>query len=557
MKLVFHLFDEVVTDFTGVFLEGKIGEGENCYEPLALREPNDDIEVFFQCNKPGKPSWIDFFEAHCDFGDRRPVNQHNSLVVVFRIHPRVGDRFLALTAGQGHLALDKSLVEDGFGLTVTLNAVNPVRLRGMEARDLGTRTQQKKLAVTFESEVWEFAYDPDTEVVGAISGIPSDKNFADQVSGSDSLALFRHVKWSELLGICDRLFDSYNKRDYEERFKFLANQRRVRNRQQRDELDELLHEAVAARRTEKLALALPISEVDRVVESHILTQRRNPFPLFPFSLSSVYAALDSVHLERPDLKKLNVVHYDADGTAFEIKNLYKHLMYEVSHRDRSGRNRVYIFSLGQWFHASPDHVADIEQRVGAIRDVSGEVDLPAMQWIPRADGSLRLEREDEYNERAASASDCALFDKVLFKETLGGRSRIEVCDFLSSDGRFFCVKKYEGSSDLSHLFAQGGVSADLFFNSQEYRQFTANQIGARWVLPFRVDDERPSGCKIVYAIACPQHFTLPTDLPFFSKVTLLKFKRTVWPLGFEVELAKIVVPEPPETNRPRRRPRSA
>lgn len=557
MKLVFHLFDEVVTDFTGVFLEGKLGDGEDCYEPLPLREPNDDIEVFLQYNKPGRPSWIDFFEAHCDFGDRRPVNRHNSLVVVFRIHPRGGDRFLALTAGQGHLALDKSLVEDGFGLTVTLNAVNPVRLRGMEARDLGTRTQQKKLAVTYESEVWEFAYDPDTEVVGALSGVPADENFADQVSGSDSLALFRHVKWKELLGICDSLFEAYNKRDYEQRFKFLANQRQVRNRQQRTILDNLLQEAIAARRTEKVALAIPISEVDRVVESRLVTKRGNPISLLPFSLESMYAALDSVDLQTPDLKKLDIVHYDADGTAFQVKNVYKHLIYEVPHHDRGRRNRVYIFSLGQWFRASPDHVADIEQRVATIPDVSGAVNLPAMQWIPRTDGSLRLEREDEYNERAASASDCQLFDKDLFKETLGGRSRIEVCDFLSADGRFFCVKKYEGSSDLSHLFAQGGVSADLFFNSQEYRQFTAKQIGARWALPFRVDDERPSGCKIVYAIACPEKFELPKDLPFFSKVTLLKFKRTVWPLGFKVELAKIVVPEPPAATRPRRRPRSA
>jgi len=291
----------------------------------------------------------------------------------------------------------------------------------MEARDLGTRTQQKKLAVTYESEVWEFAYDPDTEVVGAISGIPTDENFADQVSGSDSLALFRHVQWNELLGICDHLFEAYNNRDYEERFKFLANQRRVRNRQQKSELDDLLHEAVASRSTEKLALALPISEVERVVESRLLTKRGDPTPLFPFSLDSVYAALDSVNLQRPDLKKLNIVHYDADGTPFEIKNLYKHLMYEVAHRGRSGRPRIYIFSLGQWFRASPDHVADIERRVATIPDVSGVVNLPAMRWIPRADGSLRLEREDEYNERAALASDCALFDKVLFKETLGGR----------------------------------------------------------------------------------------------------------------------------------------
>lgn len=357
------------------------------------------------------------------------------------------------------------------------------------------------------------------------------------------------------MGICNNLYTAYNKRDYEQRFKFLTNQRPVRNRQLIQQLDDLLREAITARITDKVALALPISEVDRAVESRVVTSRRNPISLRPFGLNALYEALDSVRLQQPDLKKLSIAHYDADGETFELKSVYKHLLFEVTHADRAGKQRVYIFSLGQWFRASSDHVEDVERRVATIADVSATVNLPAMRWIRRPDGSLRLEREDEYNERASQSANHALFDKQLFKQTLGGRSRIEVCDFLGQDGRFFCVKKYEGSSDLSHLFAQGGVSADLFFNSREYRQITADQIGARWALPFRVDDERPSGCKIVYAIACPDSFVLPRDLPFFSKVTLLKFKRAVWPLGFEVELAKIVVPDPSANGRPRRRPR--
>jgi uncharacterized protein (TIGR04141 family) len=559
MKLTFYLFDETLEGHTSVFLPGKL-EGPYPFVPVPLTEPNEDIAVYLQRNKPSTPSWIGFFGAHCDFGDHPPIrNQHNSLVVVIRVPDGQSERYFALTAGFGHLALDKNRIEDDFGLTVTLNTVHQAKLRGMEARDLGSRTQQKRLMISYEAQVWNFDFDPDREIVGKMDGTPEDADFGDFISGADSLALFRTIRWSQLEEICRDLLGHYGRLDYEERFQFAALQRRVKNKSKVAELDLLLSDALRERTRDRISLALPISEVDRVAESALLSHRHpTPIYLYPLSIDSLYSALDLIAADAPDPRQLTLEHWDADGAYVERKSLYKHLLFEVRRIEAGGRERVYVFSMGTWFSLAPQHVAFVRERVAAVPVLNGNWHFPDMQWIPRPDGTVRLETEGEYNTRVAGVLDMALFDCNLFRQNLPGYGRIEVCDLLAADGRFFCVKKYGGSSDLSHLFSQGGVSADLFYHMPEYRHFTAVQVNNGWAVPFDPDNDRPNGLKLVYAIACPERFELPHDLPFFSQVNLLTFRKKVRPLGFEVELAKIAIPAPPGQPAPgrgRRRPR--
>jgi uncharacterized protein (TIGR04141 family) len=51
----------------------------------------------------------------------------------------------------------------------------------------------------------------------------------------------------------------------------------------------------------------------------------------------------------------------------------------------------------------------------------------------------------------------------------GKTTPIEICDLLSEEGRFIHVKRKLSSSSLSHLFAQGYVSAELLQENSEYR----------------------------------------------------------------------------------------
>ncbi|WP_420125509.1 DUF6119 family protein [Longimicrobium sp.] len=576
MKLVFSLFDDTVENFEEVFLEGKLTSIEDPYVQIPLRQENANVQVYLQRNKRGVPAWIAFFDAHCDFRAAFPraaaedwdgdflANQYNSLVVIFRVsHPQLGERFLALTQGMGHLAVDHSRVEDDFGLTVSLNSINPDKVRGVDARDLGTRTQQKRLRTNFEGEVWELDFDPELEVVGGMVGVPSETDFADQISGSESVALFRQIQWHQFEALCSLLLEKYSSREYESRFKFAANKRRLRNKKIISILEDHLRDALRDRRGDRLSMILPMDLAEHVVETelHIPTRGRR-VQLAPFGVGTLFNVLDEAQVLDVEPKNLTLYHYDADGALRDRKSLFKHLVFEIRLLDPNGRQRYFVLSDGGWYEVAHGHVAKIRQRIAAIPVLENWAVLPPMNWLPSTSGAsatYRREREDEYNARVSTAHGLVLFDKVLFRQNLGGNSRIEVCDLLGPDGRFYCVKKYEGSSDLSHLYAQGLVSAELLVDVPEYRQFVLDKINGVFQPSFTAQTARLAGLKVVYAIACPTDFRIPEDLPFFAQASLASHARKLVRCGFDVELARIVIPDPPQTSStaPRRRRRTA
>ena len=59
----------------------------------------------------------------------------------------------------------------------------------------------------------------------------------------------------------------------------------------------------------------------------------------------------------------------------------------------------------------------------------------------------------------------------------GGASRIEFCDLFINKRTLLHVKRYGGSSAMSHLFSQGVVSATLFLQDRDFRQKVQIEAG--------------------------------------------------------------------------------
>lgn len=101
-----------------------------------------------------------------------------------------------------------------------------------------------------------------------------------------------------------------------------------------------------------------------------------------------------------------------------------------------------------------------------------------------------------------------------------GGSRIEFCDLYSSERQMIHVKKYTGSSVLSHLFMQGLVSAESFLD-KEFRALVNEKLGNEFTVPERDEDFSVSDYEVVYVIAS-RHIREDgkPQIPFFSKVSL-------------------------------------
>ena len=205
---------------------------------------------------------------------------------------------------------------------------------------------------------------------------------------------------------------------------------------------------------------------------------------------------------------------------------------------------TYVVSDGYFFKVDLNFLTALDSFVDKIEDT--KCILPIAKEDPP---------EGDYNALAANGSeDYLLLDKRMVKLT-SQTSTIEACDLLTVDGAFIHVKRKLGSSSLSHLFAQGSVSADLLLMSRDFRTKIDKVIVA-------AEDERahatgddafkkrfprfdgkvvdPKDHEIVYAVVAEwRGRELAEALPFFSKINLRRHVETLNRMGYKVTFAKI------------------
>lgn len=116
-----------------------------------------------------------------------------------------------------------------------------------------------------------------------------------------------------------------------------------------------------------------------------------------------------------------------------------------------------------------------------------------------------------------------------------GMSKIEFCDVFAPGKKIFHVKKYGGSSVLSHLFSQGYVSAELLLQDGNFRTAVRAKLPNG---PFRtmIPTTRPnaSDYRIVFVIIGKINVSGKITLPFFSQVTLRRHYKQLTSYNYKV-----------------------
>ena len=138
--------------------------------------------------------------------------------------------------------------------------------------------------------------------------------------------------------------------------------------------------------------------------------------------------------------------------------------------------------------------------------------------------AIEGEEERAYNERAAAEAGLALLDRKLV--SIGGTS-IEVADLVSASGDLIHVKRKTQSATLSHLFAQGRISAEALKVDAAVREAAAAHMdtdgrvgGALLRGPYEARSK-----TVVYAVIASNAAELPGKLPFFSRLNLWQAHR--------------------------------
>lgn len=524
MKLTFYLFSEAVKDFEQAVIAEKFS-GEEPFEEVEFKEkPPFEAKVYLQRNRPTTPKWLSFFLPYCDIDEKSIQNQNNSLLLLVKANKRI----FGVTAGLGFTAINRNKLEMGFGLRVTLNEVDPAKLKLVDSRKIDTTTRQKRVLFNHDSPLSNFEFDLDEDMLNLIAGHPSDSTLGRKLSGSDSLSLTGDYSFTEVGKKCGDLLASFDKQAYKADFGFIDHMRVVKDKDLIAELDNLLFDAVEKRSREKILLAYPEIDNWNQIEHFKFCYQWKPQVFEEVNLANFYTFLDKVGgVEKGDLDAVSILGLDHDNKAVTKRHTaYDYCVIEVDHKGKR-----YILSMRRWFEVAKEFVEEVENYVNEIEEITTPNFLPPMK---------QRQKEGDYNSEVAAArtGNLVLLDCKNFR--LKGRSQVEVCDLLSSSGEFISVKKYYGSQTLSHLFSQNYVSSTLLHDQAEYREYIIKQCPKNWKLPFQKIG-RPEADKItfVYAIATKSSQKLASSLPFFSKVNLRQAKKNIERLGYKVRLYKI------------------
>jgi len=123
----------------------------------------------------------------------------------------------------------------------------------------------------------------------------------------------------------------------------------------------------------------------------------------------------------------------------------------------------------------------------------------------------------------------------------GGNSQFEFSDLYSNDKKMIHIKRYSGSSVLSHLFSQGVNAAKAFLSDLEFRT-KVNELLPKSFAIMPITKPSPERYEVVFGIISKTADALPVALPFFSKLTLINSVKELTNLmGFPVSILGISI----------------
>jgi len=576
MKLRFYLFAETVQNFgdtiktvpdpvvieedslkdrqPGLFPENEIETSpfysEGWQEDIAsfrqlslsttnLRSLPFDVEVWV-LEKQGDPDWFKFIAKYVDANDRsKNENVSRSMygmLVLIRIKPE--NRIFAISFGYGHNLVRFERLESGFGRQVVLNSIPRAGLRSLDVHNIDLTTRMKRIAVSKASGLPDFRLDGEDVIVVAVEGSPRDHTISNgRMDGRDSLALYLNDRLEDMGNKCRQLLNIYQRDDtHEDHFKvkFPEISRCLPiTGSQREELNQLLFDALNHRQEDNISLMLPDLDFIYSVRDFVISYKEQQIGIVEnFELNELYRLINKVFSSTTiDWFQVRV------GVRREGKHNVSSWFYlneAVIYLHESNKEKIsYLYSLGNWYEITSDYQERLRQKISSYETYS----LPNMQ--PQ-------QQEEQYNHQVASTQNMIFMDRQLI--SLSDLNRIEVADLITEDWHFICVKRGSSvgtsirSSTLSHLFAQGSTSAILLSQEPNYRRKVRKKIKEakpNWEIPFTDKNVIENQITFVYAISVSENEALVDRLPLFSMITLSNHAEEINKLGYKVKLCKI------------------
>jgi uncharacterized protein (TIGR04141 family) len=495
-------------------------KGRQDIRPLASPLDGEFIPL---ASQPGEPPWVDAIRSVLQNPNGLTLDSQSpaGLLVV----RRSGNTFV-LSFGHAWQKLQPQWVEPDFGLRVALNAIPRNKLIEIRAEQVFARRHIASERAPRASFIEEFGVDFDRDFLGALEGIPTNKDLGSHIRGGTNLRL--QLPISRLAGTLDRAIRLFQSTSYKQRWPEVGNVSLVRDANTISGLDAQLDaELASGQALRRLVLFTPAERRDsetQIAHSYVFGHMMGKPVYRPYLLiESWIAFLKEKNLDPTvaEAKKNRVHLLDEAKEGFSDYFVYDCFGYELTFG-----GQPYVLSSGNWYEVVPGFVAHINKYIAGVKGPS--VAPPA--W----NQGNQVEREPEYNKRCGRAPGFLYFDSadVLFG---GGQSKFEFCDFLHVNSKtLYFVKIASKSSGMSHLVEQVRRTAELLFSTDGTYRTELSKVfkkyhptaDTNW-LKSRPDNGDWNLCMVSLGRTAAK-------LPFFAKCSLWRVHKGLTERGHKV-----------------------
>ncbi len=526
---VYYFNPDRAKTFKDIYLENKVNEA-NGFQQLTSDKSNPDdfnILAFLQSNKQKQPPWVSFVNQH--FTLDKIQNVTNSLILLIEVTAYTKKHFFAIVGGQGHFYLNKTILQNDFGLRVVLNTIDPNKIGIFDSKNFNANQKQQRITFSKGNSIQEFEFNENEELLSLMSGKPLDRNFASRISGADSLHISSDLVFSNLGKKCLYFLKQFRSNEYKKTFPFVDKFKPIDDKTLIDELNEKLKDYITTKETDAISLSFPT--IDDLNLSHQFEYRVGATVLQSeeFEVEKVYELIDKdkpINITFSYLSRIKIITVDGNNdfiNSFELPDI---ITFEL----KNFRSNTYVLTNTHWYKIDKKYTIQIDKEFENIEVIKIPSYLPKIK---------KNESEGDYNSRLDDTEFC-IYDKKLFTGPTT-TSKVEICDaFYKKYNHLICVKKLSGSATLSHLFAQGSVSIQLLSEYDKYRKFFCDKNNEYFkTKEFKVAKLNVSDYKLVYAIATGRSGDLKDLIPFFSKINLLTHIRAIKIRGAKTAIYKI------------------
>lgn len=489
---------------------------------LFVREPSNS-----------KPKWTKFAESLTGTTIEQLYNRSSSAVLVVKSNKAT----MAFTFGYGRHMLDTSYFVTDFGIKTALNTLDHDSLRSVDLITLDDQAVQKKAQAARETGVEVFGIDISKDLLRGVTGSPRNGIDLFNISGFGTTFSFgRNVKVEEIPSLVNIIFDYYKSESYKKSFSWVDNIRRLQEPTDIQSLDDKLLAEIKSNSSNVIISMPEMMDWDQVFGFSFTRSKSNIKPII--DSYEYYSNLDHLTLSVDTLKrdKLFVFDEKLENTEFKV---YDCMYFEI----KEG-NKTYILFSGDWYEIENSFIKMINNILSKIK--ISNLPFPEVFTWTETDSKKRtvekIESEGDYNIRAAKLNGYYVLDKQLVKSDRT-TTPIELCDILTPNNQFIHVKHRKGgSAGLSHLFAQGNVSAEIMLGDRNFRKQARKvirKVSSTIVDTVPLDNIKSSNIEIIFLVLGESSSTLKDNLPFFSKVNLTKTYENLSQRGFQVSIAGV------------------